>query len=235
MSLYKRLDLTRPSRKSKTPLWERIDLTRPPRLRCQGCRIKIEPNWEFCPSCGVTIKNTREQISHCIWIDLSYLEVAPDNQEMINSLLMDAFSKVYGAFRSIRVFLTSETPDLKQWNNNFSHVFILADNQPVNYLGIATFKAGAVTEQAVIRIDQVFYASYQVNLNSNQLSNLLANTIAHEIGHLLGLDHSALPTDVMHDGLDHQVHSLMPPSFHAEQILAMNNAIYKYKGTKSTQ
>lgn len=35
---------------------------------------------------------------------------------------------------------------------------------------------------------------------TNQLSNLIANAIAHEIGHTLGLDHSALTTDVMHSG-----------------------------------
>ncbi len=46
------------------------------------------------------------------------------------------------------------------------------------------------------------------------------------------LDHSDLNTDVMHDGLDHRVHSLMPPSFHAEQIVLMNHAISKHKGVK---
>ncbi len=53
--------------------------------------------------------------------------------------------------------------------------------------------------------------------------------IAHEIGHTLGLDRSDLTTDVMHNGLDHRVHSLMPPSFHAEQIVLMNHAIGKHK------
>ena len=36
-------------------------------------------------------------------------------------------------------------------------------------------------------------------------------------------------TDVMHDGLDHRVHSLMPPSFHGEQIAQMNHAIARHK------
>lgn len=90
-----------------------------------------------------------------------------------------------------------------------------------------------VTDRAIIRIDQIFYASDNARLNVNQQSNLIANTIAHEIGHTLGLDHSALPTDVMHNGLVHTVHSLMPPSFHAEQINSMNNAIRKYKALKN--
>ena len=80
-----------------------------------------------------------------------------------------------------------------------------------------------------MRIDQICNASYRADLSINQLSNLLANTIAHEIGHTLGLDHSELNTDVMHDGLDHRVHSLMPPSFHQEQITLMNYAISRYK------
>ncbi|MBD2125101.1 hypothetical protein H6F97_01640 [Microcoleus sp. FACHB-1] len=111
----------------------------------------------------------------------------------------------------------------------FTHVYIFADDQPVDYLGIASFQAGVVTARAIVRLDQIFHASYSAGLNVNQLSNLIANTITHEIAHTLGLDHSALPTDVMHDGLDHVIHSLMPPSFHPEQINSMNNAIRRSK------
>jgi hypothetical protein len=42
----------------------------------------------------------------------------------------------------------------------------------------------------------------------------------------LELDQSELPADVINDGLDHRIHSLMPPSFHAEQITQMNYAIH---------
>jgi predicted Zn-dependent protease with MMP-like domain len=153
------------------------------------------------------------------------MNLESDAQEAIASIFMDAFSKVYGAFRSVNVFLTSDAPDTKEWGEDFTHVYLFADNQPVDYLGIASFQLGIVTNQAIIRLDQIFNASYRAGLSANQLSNLIANTIAHEIGHTLGLDHSALPTDVMHDGLDHVIHSLMPPSFHAEQINTMNNAI----------
>ena len=78
-------------------------------------------------------------------------------------------------------------------------------------------------------LDQIISISDRVNLSSSQRSNLIANTIAHEIGHKLGLDRSSLPTDIMHDGLDRRIHSLMPPSFHAEQISRMNYAIYRYR------
>lgn len=155
------------------------------------------------------------------------MDIAQGNREAITTLLIDAFSKLYSAFRSVKVFLTSDPPDAKEWGDNFTRVYILADNQPVDYLGVATFQLGKVTNCAIVRIDQVLYASYHASLNTNQLSNLIANTIAHEIGHTLGLNHSALPTDVMHDGLDHAIHSLIPPSFHASQINSMNNAICK--------
>ena len=127
------------------------------------------------------------------------------------------------------MFLTSDLPNKGEWGENFTHVYVFADNEPVDYLGIASFSQGQVTKFAGVRIDQIFNASCWASLNVNQLANLIANTIAHEIGHTLGLDHSQLPTDVMHDGLDHRVHSLMPPSFHAEQINLMNKAIRKHK------
>ncbi len=225
MSLYDRLDLTRPSRKLKVPLSQRLDLTRPPKPLCRGCRSRIQSHWEFCPSCGRVLINESNNIRRCIWVDLSGMNLESDAQEAIASIFMDAFSKVYGAFRSVNVFLTSDAPDTKEWGEDFTHVYLFADNQPVDYLGIASFQLGIVTNQAIIRLDQIFNASYRAGLSANQLSNLIANTIAHEIGHTLGLDHSALPTDVMHDGLDHVIHSLMPPSFHAEQINTMNNAI----------
>ncbi|MEH2202940.1 MAG: zinc-dependent metalloprotease family protein [Nostoc sp.] len=225
MSLYDRLNLTKPNRKLKVPIWERIDLTRPPKLRCQGCSSHIQSQWEFCPSCGRILIERNSEFRRCIWIDVSGMDIEEENRELINSILSDAFSKLYGAFRSVEVFLTSEPPEPKEWGDNFTHVYVFADNQPVDYLGVATFKLGMVTNRAIIRIDQVFYASYNASLHVNQLSNLIANTIAHEIGHTLGLDHSALPTDVMHDGLDHIIHSSMPPSFHASQINSMNHAI----------
>ena len=229
MSLYDRLDLKKPTRKLKVPIWERIDLTRPPKLRCRGCRSRIQSQWEFCPSCGRTLIEKDGEIRRCIWVDVAGMDVASENKEAIAAILIDAFSKLYGAFRSVKVFLTSDPPDLKEWGEDFTHVYVFADNQPVDYLGVASFNLGRVTDRAIVRIDQIFKASYSAGLSLNQLSNLIANTIAHEIGHTLGLEHSALPTDVMHDGLEHVIHSLMPPSFHAEQINSMNNAIRRSK------
>lgn len=228
MSLYDRVDFTRPTRKQlkNVPIWERIDLTRHPKLRCCSCRIRLQSQWEFCPSCGQNLIDNND-IRRCIWIDVLGMVITPENKEAMTALLLDAFSKLYGAFRSVKVFLTSEAPDTKEWGENFTHVGIFADDQPVEYLGAATFQLGKVTERAIVRIDQVFYASLYASLSQNQLSNLIANAIAHEIGHTLGLDHSALPTDVMHDGLDHHIHSLLPPSFHSSQINMMNYAIRK--------
>ena len=232
MSLYDRLDLTRPTRQLKLPLSQRLNLTRPPKPRCQGCRSRIQSQWEFCPGCGRTLIDKDSEYRRCIWVDVSGMDVAPESKEAIATILIDAFSKLYGAFRSVKVYLTSDPPDPKEWAEDFTHVYVFADNQPVNYLGAASFQSGMVTEFAIVRIDQIFYASCSASLSLNQLSNLIGNTIAHEIGHTLGLDHSALPTDVMHDGLDHIVHSLMPPSFHAEQINLMNNAIRRYRTLK---
>lgn len=160
------------------------------------------------------------------------MDVASEQKEAIAAILADAFSKVYGAFRSVKVFLTSDPPAAKEWGEDFTHVYVFADYQAVDYLGVASFKSGIVTDRAIVRIDQIFNASYNAGHSVNQLSNLIANTIAHEVGHTLGLAHSKLPTDVMHDGLDHVIHSLMPPSFHAEQINSMNNAIRRYNSLK---
>ena len=229
MSLYDRLDLTRPTRKLKLPIWERIDLTRPPKPRCPHCRSRIQQHWEFCPNCGGVIIKKDDGFRRCLWVDLSGISLPSENQRVILGIIMDAFSKVFGAFRGVNVFLTSDPPDTKKWGSDFTHIYVGADRQSVNYLGIASFKLGMVTEGAIVRLDLIFNASYRASLDVNQLSNLIANTIAHEIGHTLGLDHSALPTDVMHDGLDYTIHSMIPPSFHAEQINLMNNAIRKYR------
>lgn len=236
MSLYDRLDLTRPNRrkfksvpKSKQPIWERIDLTRPVKPKCQVCRSPIQATWNICPHCGWKLQNTCKTKRHCIWVQICNLDVKGEQADLWEGILADAFSKVFSAFRSINVFLTTEPPDPKEWGEEFTRVYVLVDDSDVDYLGFASFSLGHVTDLAVVRIDQICNAFTLANLTINHLSNLIANTIVHEIGHTLGLDHSDLATDVMHDGLDHRVHSLMPPSFHGEQITLMNHAISKYK------
>ena len=229
MSLYDRLDLTKPSCKPKA-IWERINLDRPSKPRCQACRSHIQTNWRVCPFCGWSIQRN-DSDRHCIWIDISGMSIDSEDRTLIE-VLADVFAKVFSAFRSVNVFLTSDPPDRRDWEK-FTHVYVYVDRQPVDYLGIASFSHGKVTDLAAVRIDQIFNASDLASLNFNQLSNLIANTIAHEIGHTLGLDHSQLHTDVMHDGLDHRIHSLMPPSFHAEQIVLMNNAIFRHKSGTS--
>jgi hypothetical protein len=85
-----------------------------------------------------------------------------------------------------------------------------------------------------VRLDRIFNAD-RAQLSVERLSNLIANTIVHEIAHTLGLDRSGLPADVMNDGLDRRIHSLMPPSFHAEQITQMNYAIHQHQiGNRSS-
>jgi predicted Zn-dependent protease with MMP-like domain len=228
MSLYDRLNLTKPSRKLKVPIWERIDLKRPLKPCCPGCHCRIQTFWRVCPLCGWLIPSKDKEIPHCIWVDVLGISIYGE-EEIISAVFADAFAKLFSAFRSVNVFLTTEAPNPKEWGQDFTHVYVFADDHPVDYLGIASFNRAKVTNRAAVRIDQILNASYRASLNLNQFSNLIANTIAHEIGHTLGLDHSNLPTDVMHDGLDYRIHSLMPPSFHAEQIILMNNAIRKHK------
>ena len=228
MSLYDRLNLTKKpktNRKLQVPIWERINLDRPAKPRCQGCRSRIQLDWRICPSCGSFLTSKEPEMHYCIWIDISGSIHANDHNSTMLEIMADALAKVFSAFRSVHVFLTSEEPEEKEWGRNFTHVYVFADQQPVDYLGIASFRHHQVTDIAAVRIDQIINTANQANLNLGQFSNLIANTIAHEIGHTLGLDHSLLPTDVMHDGLDHRIHSLMPPSFHVGQIISMNKAI----------
>ncbi len=230
MSLYDRLNLKKTNRKLKVPIWERINLERSTKTRCQSCRFHIQTNWRVCPNCGYLIAPKSKESRRCIWVDISGMGfIAQEKRAMLKEILADGFAKIFGAFRSVNVFLTSESPDSREWGEEFTHVYVFVTEEQVDYLGIASFSLGKVTSYAGVRIDNILNASYLVSLSSNQISNLIANTITHEIGHTLGLDHSGLPSDVMHDGLDHRIHSLMPPSFHLEQINLMNAAIRQYK------
>jgi predicted Zn-dependent protease with MMP-like domain len=228
--MYHRLNLQKNDRRSRIPIWERIDLTRPPKSKCFSCQLRIQSSWRICPQCGATLSNRQTEYRHCIWINAGWVDLEALNRLPIE-IIEDAFAKVFSAFRSINVFLTSDPPDEQQWGDRFTHVGLIIDKEPVDYLGVASFGQGKVTDRAIVRLDQILNISERVNLSFSQLSNLIANTIAHEVAHTLGLDHSELPTDVMNDGLDHRIHSLMPPSFHAEQITQMNYAIHQHQVT----
>ncbi|WP_310426353.1 zinc-dependent metalloprotease family protein [Chamaesiphon sp. VAR_48_metabat_135_sub] len=229
--MYDRLNFKKNSNRDRLPIWERIDLKRPLKARCSSCRLPIQPNWRICPQCGANLNNRQPKYPHCIWVNACWVDVDPQTESMLLEILEDVFAKVFSAFRSINVFLTSEPPDPQQWGERFTHIGLIVDREPVDYLGIASFRQGGVTDRAIVRLDQILNTSERAHLSSGQLSNLMANTIAHEVAHTLGLDHSELPADVMNDGLDHRIHSLMPPSFHAEQITQMNYAIHQHQAT----
>jgi predicted RNA-binding Zn-ribbon protein involved in translation (DUF1610 family)/predicted Zn-dependent protease with MMP-like domain len=227
--MYHRLNLKKNTRPERIPIWERIDLKRPSKPQCSSCRLRIQSTWRICPQCGTTLIDRQNEYRHCVWVNAGWIDLDLFSQALPIELLEDAFAKVFSAFRSINVFLTSDQPDEQQWGDLFTHVGLIIDKEPVDYLGVASFSPGAVTDRAIVRLDQILDISERVNLSFSQLSNLIANTIAHEVAHTLGLDHSELPTDVMNDGLDHRIHSLMPPSFHAEQITQMNYAIHQHQ------
>ncbi len=208
--MYHRLNLTKNSNR-RVPIWERIDLKRPPKSRCFNCRLLLQSSWRMCPQCGAGLNNHQSKNPHCIWVNACWVDTAPQTESMLLEILEDVFAKVFSAFRSINVFLTSELPDSHQWGDRFTHIGLIIDKEPVDYLGVASFRQGGVTDRAIVRLDQILNTSERANLSSSQLSNLIANTIAHEVAHTLGLDHSELPADVMNDGLDHRIHSLMPP------------------------
>jgi hypothetical protein len=46
------------------------------------------------------------------------MDVTPENRDGITALFIDAFSKLYGALRSVNVFLTSDIPDPKEWGED---------------------------------------------------------------------------------------------------------------------
>ena len=101
--------------------------------------------------------------------------------------------------------LTSYPPDSQQRGEIFTHIGLIIDREPVDYLGVASFRKGGVTDRAIVRLDQIINTSERAHLSPSQLSN------------------------VMNDGLDHCIHSLMPPSFHVEQIIQINYAIHQHQ------
>ena len=116
MSLYDRLNLTKKTktnRKLQVPIWERINLDRPAKPRCQGCRFRIQTDWRVCPSCGTFLTVKDQEKRHCIWVDISgSINTTEDNSTMLE-MMADALAKVFSAFRSVHVFLTSDEPKKK--------------------------------------------------------------------------------------------------------------------------
>ncbi|MGK7897573.1 MAG: hypothetical protein AB4372_29140 [Xenococcus sp. (in: cyanobacteria)] len=103
MSLYDRLDLTRPDRKKRkqhhklqvndqkqVPIWERIDLTRPEKPKCQVCRQKIQSSWRVCPNCGWTLQQKQAK-RHCIWVQVGNLEISAAQRKIWSGIIADAF------------------------------------------------------------------------------------------------------------------------------------------------
>ena len=226
--MYYRLNLKKDISR-RVPLCERLDLKRPTKSQCFSCRLKVQSSWRICPQCGTGLNNNQPKYLHCIWVNACWVDTDLQTESMLLEILEDVFAKVFSAFRSIDVFLTSDPPDSQHWGERFTHIGLIIDKEPVDYFGVASFRQGGVTDRAIVRLDQILNTAKRANLSSSQLSNLIANTIAHEVAHTLGLDHSELPADVMNDGLDHRIHSLMPPSFHAEQINQMNYAIHQHQ------
>ena len=139
MSLYDRLDLTRPNRrkfksapKQDKPIGQRIDLTRPEKPKCQVCRNRIQTTWRICPHCGWILQSSKTK-RHCIWVQVCNLEVYGEERELWLEILADAFSQVFSAFRSVNVFLTTDPPNQKD-SESCTQVYVLVDNSSVDYL-----------------------------------------------------------------------------------------------------
>ncbi len=187
-----RASLTRPDRKKrpknkklratqqeKVPIGERIDLRRPEKPKCQVCRRRFQTSWRVCPNCGWILPQEKTK-RHCIWVQVGHLEAPETKRQMWAEILADAFSKVFSAFRSVNILLTTDNPDAREWGEDFTQVFVLAEDTSVDYLGIPSFSPGKVAKIFAVRLDRICNASYLADLSLNQLSNLIANTIAHE-------------------------------------------------------
>jgi len=153
MSLFERLNFTKPNQRNHPiPIWERINLDRPQRShhpRCKGCRLLIESNWRICPQCGLKLSLAKTENYHCIWINADALGSDSIDKSMLIEALEDSFAKVFSAFRSIHVFLTSDRPDEKKWGGNFTYLGLIIDREDIDYLGIASFRQGVVTDRAM--------------------------------------------------------------------------------------
>ena len=98
MSLYERLDLTRPDRRkfksrseSKQPIWSRIDLTRSVKPKCQVCRSLIQAGWNICPNCGWKLQGSKTK-RHCIWVQVCNLDIEDEKEDLWEGIFADAFS-----------------------------------------------------------------------------------------------------------------------------------------------